>query len=470
VVPRPTIALLACCLGPGVAHAAALSPADQALVDGLALPLHVATLKNGLRVVVQPDHRAPVLTVHLQVPFGSSRDTGQPGWPDRPGLAHLVEHLLYAGSPRAPDGAYDALLSAVGGENNAWTEPYAMAVHATVPVEAMGLLLALEADRMAGLDADSVTAKIDSERRVVERERAIDLDTPGGLDSAARRALLYPRGQGQHWPVLGTPAAVGQVQVGDILAFQGAAFAPGQSVLVLVGDVDPVAAMDAVADSLGAVPPRPVALPQVLAEPPTLPISGLYLDDVAGTTLYAIYPLPPDAAPERPAADLLADWFGLQRQGCLGRMLQRGRLDRLTAWTEPEPGGGRLVIELDAPRGPARRLVAKLDQAVADLVDHAPDQAELERVRARWRAWAARVQEDPVDRAEILARCVLEDGDAACFPGHVAAHLAVDGPQLSAAARDWLSPQRRALLVVTAPKHAGRGLPDSVLVDLPEQR
>lgn len=440
---------------------------DRALVEGLRLPMVERRLANGLRVVVQPDHRAPVVALHLRLAAGAAWDRGGPGWPDLPGLAHLAEHLLYAGSPGAPQGGYDALLSAAGGDNNAWTEHDAMALHALVPVEALDLALFLEADRMAGLDPASVASRLPVELRVVAQERAVDLDSPGGMDGAALRAAMYPPEHPDRWPVLGSPRALAAVAPENVLAFHAAALAPENAVLVLVGDVDPQEALDRADRWLGAVPARPLAPPRTAPPPPTLPARALHLDDVAGTTLYAAWPLPPPQDPDAPAADLLADLLGQQRHGHLGRLLARGAVERSVAWVEPGPRGGRLVVELGARGGRAARLLRHLDRAVAELREGAaPDPATMERLHARWRAWAARAQGHPTDRAELIAACLQERGDPGCFADHVARHLAVDGPTLQQAARTWLDPQRRALLVVVSPGRAGRALPGSSAVDL----
>ncbi|MCK6505526.1 insulinase family protein [Myxococcota bacterium] len=447
-----------------------LSPPDRALVEQLRLPVTRARLDNGLRVVVQVDRSAPLVASHLLSPVGAARDRGGPGWGDRPGLAHLAEHLLYAGSPGAPDGGYDALLSAAGGENNAWTEHHALALHAVVPVEALDLLLWLEADRMAALDPDSVAARLSTERAVVAQERAAELETPGGSDGAALRALLYPPAHPERWPVLGSPLALASVTTAEVLAFHRAALAPEGAVLVLVGDVDPADALARVEQTLGRVPPRPAPPPPPPSPSETVPAQGLHLDDVAGTTLYAAWPLPPPEHVDAPAVDLLADLLGQQRHGHLGALLARGRLERAAAWVELTPHGGRLVVELGAPGGSGARLLRHLERALAEVTQgQPPDPAQVERLRARWRSWAARLLLSPPDRAEVLATCVRQHDEPGCFPDHLARHLAVDGPALQAAARRWLDPERRALLVVASPRHARRGLPGSTRVDLGQE-
>lgn len=455
----------------GAASGAELSPQDQALVAQLRLPYQQEVLDNGLRLVVQQDPRAPLVASHLLLPLGAAADRGGPGWTDLPGLAHLCEHLLYAGSPGAPEGGYDAMLAAAGGENNAWTEHHGLALHAVVPVEALDLLLWLEADRLQALDPPSVAARLDTERAVVAQERALDLERPGGLDGAALRALLYPADHPERWPVLGTPAALEAVTTAEVLAFHRAALAPEGAVLVLVGDLEPDDAVARVRDGLGRVAPRPRP-PQPPPPPaPLVPGRGLHLDDVAGTTLVAAWPLPPPDHPDAPAVDLLADLLGQQRHGHLGGLRARGRLERAAAWVELTPQGGRLVVELGARRGPATRLLRHLDAALAEVQrGPPPSPPEVERLRARWRSWAARVLLSPPDRAEVLAACTQEHGDPGCFPDHLARHLAVDGPAIQAAARQWLAEDRRALLTVVSPGHARRALPGSRRIELSELR
>src|SRR5256885_13384711 len=73
-------------------------------------------LPNGLHVILHEDHTVPLLTVNVWYHVGSAREK-----PGRTGFAHLFEHLMFMGSGHVKYGAFDQLLEAAGGTNNAST-------------------------------------------------------------------------------------------------------------------------------------------------------------------------------------------------------------------------------------------------------------------------------------------------------------------------------------------------------------
>ena len=74
------------------------------------------TLDNGLRVVVQPDHRVPTVTVNIWVGVGSRHEVA-----GRTGFAHLFEHLMFQGSRNVASGEHFERLMAAGAQLNATT-------------------------------------------------------------------------------------------------------------------------------------------------------------------------------------------------------------------------------------------------------------------------------------------------------------------------------------------------------------
>jgi zinc protease len=104
------------------------------------------TLPNGLHVILHEDHTVPLLTVNVWYHVGSAREK-----PGRTGFAHLFEHLMFMGSGHVKYGAFDQLLEAAGGTNNASTGDDRTNYYIDVPSNALDLALYLESDRMGYL-------------------------------------------------------------------------------------------------------------------------------------------------------------------------------------------------------------------------------------------------------------------------------------------------------------------------------
>ena len=101
----------------GMIAALAVSP-NAATAETTATPAPPAsfTLDNGLRVVVIPDHRTPVVTQMIWYKVGSADET-----PGKSGLAHFLEHLMFKGTSKHPAGEFSQTVLRIGGNENAFT-------------------------------------------------------------------------------------------------------------------------------------------------------------------------------------------------------------------------------------------------------------------------------------------------------------------------------------------------------------
>lgn len=418
-------------------------------------------LVNGLQVVIHEDHRAPLVALHLRYHAGAARDTLAE--PILPGIAHLVEHMAYQGSPHAPGDAYDRWLGLAGGDDNAWTDHDDIAFHLLAPAPALDLALFLEADRMVAL-APAPEA-LETERKVVANEAAEAATRLEGQAMEALAAALYPPGHPYHHPVMGDARDLSRVTVADVEAFHQTWMVPSEAVLVVSGDVDPARAEASVRRWFGQVPARPH--PPEPAEQPVMlsrEVRAVHAEAVDGGALYLAWPTVARGDPAEPALDLLADVL----TGRLSRLVDHPpHFDGAHAWTRNRRLAGELIVRVADRRHRFERMLKRVDAVLADLRAAPPSAEELERVKARWRSWAARAAEDPEDRASILADCEVTWHDPDCLSIELARHLAVGPADVQHAAERWLPPHRRVVLSIVPDGRTARALGGSRPVDLP---
>mgnify|MGYP000417320972 CR=1 FL=1 len=135
-LPKILFVLLLACAGLPVASAAN-APADDVAVKELA---------NGLRVIVKPDRRAPVVVSMVWYRIGSVDEQG-----GITGVAHVLEHMMFKGTKAVPAGEFSRLIAAAGGRENAFTSRDYTGYFQTLHKSALPLSFRLEADRMANL-------------------------------------------------------------------------------------------------------------------------------------------------------------------------------------------------------------------------------------------------------------------------------------------------------------------------------
>ena len=190
------------------------------------------TLANGMQVVVIPDHRAPVVTHMVWYKTGAADETQ-----GKAGVAHLLEHLMFKGTPTHPNDTFDRLLRANGGDGNAFTTQDYTAYFQKVMKDRLPLVMELEADRMQNLVLTDETVLPELSVVLEERRQRID-NEPSGLLSEQMDAAMYtahPYGK----PVIGWMPQVSKLTRQDAMDFYAAHYEPENAILIVAGDVTP---------------------------------------------------------------------------------------------------------------------------------------------------------------------------------------------------------------------------------------
>src|SRR5262245_29751419 len=230
-------------------HAGAVTP-----------PVESHTLRNGLRVLVHPDHSAPVLSSYVFFHTGSRNERY-----GATGIAHLFEHMMFNGGKRFGPGVFDDTIEQNGGSTNGYTTRDYTAYLNNFPREALPVILDLESDRMENLAITPQNLK--QERGIVMEERRlrIDNDVQGAMNE-----LLYLQAfvrSPYRWNTVGFMADLERITLEEAKAYFHTYYAPNNATLVLAGDVEPAAAF-ALADRwFGKIPRRPPPAPVDAQEP-----------------------------------------------------------------------------------------------------------------------------------------------------------------------------------------------------------
>jgi zinc protease len=221
------------------------TPPTAAVANGV---LHTR-LDNGLGVVVIPDHRAPVVTHMVWYRSGAADDPV-----GKSGIAHFLEHLMFKGTHKHPAGSFSALIADLGGHQNAFTAKDFTAYFQQIPAEHLAICMEYEADRMTNLVlADEV---VESERKVVLEERLMRIDShPAQVLGEALQIAAYtthPYGK----PVIGWQHEIRSLGRTDALDYYERFYTPENAVLIVAGDVEPIAAIELANRSYGVIEPR----------------------------------------------------------------------------------------------------------------------------------------------------------------------------------------------------------------------
>lgn len=196
------------------------------------MPTQEYRLDNGLKLVVQEDHRAPVVVSQVWYKVGSA---------DEPegltGMSHALEHMMFKGTPKVPHDGYSELISKNGGNNNAFTTEDFTAYYSELDASKLPLSFELEADRMANLTLNA--EDFVQEKKVIMEERRMRTDdNPQNLTFEHFKATANTDGP-YHHPVIGWMKDIEKMTIEDLRHWYKTWYRPDNAVLVVVGDVNP---------------------------------------------------------------------------------------------------------------------------------------------------------------------------------------------------------------------------------------
>ena len=197
------------------------------------VPYTKFTLDNGMTFILHEDHSVPRVAVNTWFHVGSKDEPEH-----RSGFAHLFEHLMFMGTFRVPQGQFDKIMEAEGGDNNASTEQDRTNFYDVGPSNELPTLLWLEADRLEDLGKAMTQKKLDLQRQVVLNERREWENSPYGNSEIKMDELLYPVGHPYHFNTIGLPEDLNAATVADVKKFFATYYVPNNATMVIAGDFD----------------------------------------------------------------------------------------------------------------------------------------------------------------------------------------------------------------------------------------
>lgn len=431
---------LACCLLFPLALALSLA----ARADS---PTTEYRLENGLKVVVREDHRAPSLVVQVWYKVGSSYE------PDGlTGISHALEHMMFKGTSKVPDGEFSRIVSLYGGQDNAFTTGDYTAYYQIYTADKLALALELEADRMSNLvlKPDSFAQEI---RVVMEERRLRTDDNPQSLARERFLSMAFLTSPARQ-PTVGWMSDLETMTVDDLRRWYETWYAPNNATLVVAGDVDPATVKTLAERYFAAIPSRPlptVRLPRELPAPGDRRVELRLPAKVPA--LYLAYNVPSLLTGQPGQAEALRMLAGVMDEGMSARLETRlVREQRVAAAVNSAYDAfdrGDTLFMLTAVPAPGRTL-AELEAAllaeVEKLKTEAIAPADLERVYVGYLSGEVFQRDSVQEQANSIGQLESVGHSWRLMDEWPDALRAVTADQVRQAAATFLVPARRTLL------------------------
>lgn len=348
-------------------------PSPHAVVEGIS----EYRLPNGLRVLLFPDPSTATVTVNITYLVGSRHEAmGQSG------LAHLLEHLQFKGTPRYPQVAQT--IRDWGGNFNGTTSVDRTNYYATLPagLDSLQRILALEADRMR--HSRLAPEDLATERDVVLNELDQGENQPFRLLYQRTMATAFSwHGYGR--ATIGNRSDVANLSLEAIRQFYDCYYQPDNAVLVVTGAIEPEAAWAAIEATFGQIPRPTRTLPSLpTVEPPQDGLRQVTVHRVGEVPLMiVVYHIPSAADPQWPVLELAARVLAARPSGRLYRQFVETRRTAsvsASATNRHDPGHFFMAAAIE-PQQDVETLPRDMVRAVEALAAGGPTEEELERAK-----------------------------------------------------------------------------------------
>ena len=215
-------------------------------------------LSNGLKLVVQEDHRSPVVVSQVWYRAGALDEVN-----GKTGVAHLLEHMMFKGTKRYKPGQFSRMIAAAGGKENAFTGQDFTCYFQQLEKSKLPLSFKLEADRMANLQiTDEEFAK--EIKVVMEERRWRTEDKPQSKVNEQFQAIAF-RAHPYARPVVGHMNDLENMTAADAREWYKNWYTPNNAIIVVVGDVKAAEVLKLAKQYFGPIKSRalPARKPQI---------------------------------------------------------------------------------------------------------------------------------------------------------------------------------------------------------------
>jgi zinc protease len=234
-------------------------------------------LDNGLRVLIQEVHTAPLATVWAWYRVGS-KDEG----PGLTGVSHWVEHMNFRGSTNIPREKVKGIIEQYGGYWNGYTWIDQTTYTETATRDALDHMLFIEAERMGSCVYDPTDCE--AERTIIISELQGGENDPDTLLDQELTATAFRAHTYRH-PTIGWLSDLQTMTRDDLYGHYRRFYVPNNATLVIVGDIDADAAMRDVVKRFASIPAGDVGRRPQTKEPDQLGPRRVTVSK-SGTTAY----------------------------------------------------------------------------------------------------------------------------------------------------------------------------------------
>lgn len=320
------------------------------------------TLGNGMDVILHQDNTAPVVITAVMYHVGAKDEQ-----PDRTGMAHFFEHLLFEGTKNIERGEWFKIVSSNGGSNNANTTDDRTYYYEIFPSNNVELGLWMESERLLHPIINQIG--VDTQNEVVKEEKRLRVDNqPYGNIVAEIKKLIF-----KNHPYKGT--TIGEMEhldaatLEEFQAFNKKFYSPNNATLVVAGDINVSEVKTMIDKYFGSIPRGEELVRTKIEEAPiTQTIKGkAYDNNIQIPAIIAAYRIPSQKERDSYVLNMISTYLSSGKSSVLYKKLvdeQKQALAVQAVNLAQEDYGTYILFSLPLGDVELSTLLAEIDEEI----------------------------------------------------------------------------------------------------------
>ena len=401
-------------------------------------------LDNGLHVILHQDNTAPLIVTSVLYRVGSKDED-----PERTGFAHFFEHLLFEGTENIERGEWFKLVSANGGNNNAYTTNDFTYYYEVFPSNNLELSLWMESERMLHPVINEIG--VETQNEVVKEERRMRYDnSPYGRWDEEVRKLLFKKHPYKH-STIGEMEHLDAASLEEFIAFNKKYYVPNNAVLVLAGDFEAETAKKLVKTYFNDIPKGAEIDRNVIKEDPILEaLTGEAFDkNIQIPAIFTAYRIPEKTSRDSKVLDMISSYLSDGKSSKLYRKLvdeKKMSLEVAAFNISLEDYGVYVILSLPVGENSLLALRDEIDLEIYKIQKELISEKDYEKLLNKFESQFVNSNSTVEGIANSLAEYYTFYGDTNLINSEIDIYRSITREEIRAAAQKYLNPNQRLTL------------------------
>ncbi|MEM5539047.1 MULTISPECIES: M16 family metallopeptidase [unclassified Olleya] len=401
-------------------------------------------LDNGLHVILHQDNSAPVVTTSVMYHVGAKDEQ-----PDRTGMAHFFEHLLFEGTENIDRGEWFKIVTSQGGSNNANTTDDRTYYYEVFPSNSLELGLWMESERLMHPIINQIG--VDTQNEVVKEEKRLRVDnSPYGKFIENVKLNIFKK-HPYKGTTIGKMEHLDAASLEEFQAFNKKFYVPNNAVLVVAGDIDIASTKKMIKDYFGPIPRGEDIVRNFPKEDPITETikATAYDDNIQIPAIIAAYRTPAMTERDAYVLDMLSSYLSSGKTSKLYKKIvdDKKMAVQVGAFNQSQEDYGTYIIYgLPLGDNTLDGLLAEIDEELVKVQTELMSERDYQKLQNQFENNFVSSNSSISGVANSLARYYMLYKDISLINNEIKIYRSITREEIQNVAKKYLNPNQRVVL------------------------